>query len=219
MAKILSGREVAAALDEDTREQAESLRGRGIEPTLLIIRVGENPGDIAYERGATKKCEATGIRCMRTVLPADAQQDELLNVIAQANADSAVHGVLLLRPLPKQMDEAAVINTLDPAKDVDSMTDLSLAGVFTGKKLGYPPCTPQACMEILDYYGIDVTGKRAVVIVAGRRKAGRHDAAEKERHCHHLPYPHKGAPGESERGGYPDHRSRPCRSGRRVLLS
>ena len=164
MAKILSGREVAAALDEDTREQAESLRGRGIEPTLLIIRVGENPGDIAYERGATKKCEATGIRCMRTVLPADAQQDELLNVIAQANADSAVHGVLLLRPLPKQMDEAAVINTLDPAKDVDSMTDLSLAGVFTGKKLGYPPCTPQACMEILDYYGIDVTGKRAVVI-------------------------------------------------------
>lgn len=164
MALILSGKEVAAALDAATRERTQALTAKGITPTLLIIRVGENPGDLSYERGATRRCEAVGIRCLKTVLPEDAEQDDLLQVIREANADASVHGVLLFRPLPQHMNQALIENALDPAKDVDCMTDLSLAGVFTGKKLGFPPCTPQACMEILDHYGIDCTGKRAVVI-------------------------------------------------------
>ena len=80
------------------------------------------------------------------------------------NKDDNIHGVLLFRPLPKHLNQTEIENALDPAKDVDCMTDGSMSGVFTGKAVGFPPCTPQACMEILDHYGIDCTGKKAVVI-------------------------------------------------------
>lgn len=84
--------------------------------------------------------------------------------IDKVNKDDHIHGVLLFRPLPKHLNQSVIENALDPAKDVDCMTDGSMSGVFTGKKVGFPPCTPQACMEILDHYGIDCTGKKAVVI-------------------------------------------------------
>ena len=98
------------------------------------------------------------------LLPADATQEQVLAVIDEVNKDDSIHGVLLFRPLPKHLDQAVIENALAPEKDVDCMTDLSMSGVFTGKKIGFPPCTPQACMEILDHYGIDCTGKKAVVI-------------------------------------------------------
>ena len=98
------------------------------------------------------------------VLPAEVTQEELLNVIDIVNKDPQIHGVLLFRPLPKHLDAKVIENALLPEKDVDGMTDLSMAGVFTGREIGYPPCTPQACMEILDHYGIDCTGKKAVVV-------------------------------------------------------
>src|SRR5699024_4972662 len=98
------------------------------------------------------------------LLPADVSQEDLLAEIEKMNKNDSIHGVLLFRPLPKHLDQAVIENALDPAKDVDCMTDGSMTGVFTGKEVGFPPCTPQACMEILDHYGIDCTGKRAVVI-------------------------------------------------------
>ena len=164
MAKVLSGKEVAAALNERTRQQVQSLLERGVAPALAIVRVGENPGDLAYERGAANKCGLLGIACEKIALPEDVSQETLLKVIEDLNGNDLIHGVLLLRPLPKHLDQALIENALNPAKDVDCMTDGSMAGVFTGKPVGFPPCTPQACMEILDYYGIDCTGKRAVVI-------------------------------------------------------
>lgn len=87
-----------------------------------------------------------------------------MEVIHQVNQDDKIHGVLIFRPLPKHLDEAAVIQALAPEKDVDGITDGSMVGVFAGTKQGFPPCTPQACMEILDHYGIDCTGKKAVVV-------------------------------------------------------
>ena len=164
MAKQLLGKEVTAALNEKIKANVAELQGKGVNPTLCIIRVGENPSDISYERGATKRCETLGVACEKILLPEDVSQEELLATIDKVNKDDSIHGVLLFRPLPKHLDQAVIENALAPEKDVDCMTDLSMSGVFTGKKIGFPPCTPQACMEILDHYGIDCTGKKAVVI-------------------------------------------------------
>ena len=164
MAKRLLGKEVTAALNERIKADAEALKAKGVNPTLCIIRVGENESDISYERGATKRCETLGVACEKILLPEDVSQEELLATIDKVNKNDQIHGVLLFRPLPKHLDQFVIENALDPAKDVDCMTDGSMSGVFTGKNVGFPPCTPQACMEILDHYGIDCTGKKAVVV-------------------------------------------------------
>jgi methylenetetrahydrofolate dehydrogenase (NADP+)/methenyltetrahydrofolate cyclohydrolase len=164
MAKLLDGKQVAAALNEKLQAQVAQLKASGISPTLAIVRVGERGDDIAYEKGAVKRCETVGVETRLFAIPQDATQEDLLDVIEQINSDKSIHGCLLFRPLPKRMDDNAVRNALSPEKDVDGITDSSLAGVFAGVDTGFPPCTPKACMEILDYYGIDLTGKKAVVI-------------------------------------------------------
>ena len=166
MAKRLSGKEVAAALNEKTRAKAAELNEKGIKPTLGIIRVGENKSDLSYEKGITNCGQFLNIECEKLVLPADASQDELLAAVEKMNRADHIHGVLLFRPLPKhlQQNQAMIENALLSSKDVDGMTDISMSSVFTGKTEGFPPCTPQACMEILDYYGIDCKGKKAVVV-------------------------------------------------------
>lgn len=164
MAKQLLGKEVTAALNERIKADVATLNEKGIKPTLGIIRVGERPDDLSYERGATKRCETLGVEYKKYLLPADVSQEELLKVIDEVNNDDNIHGVLMFRPLPRHIDQTVVENALAAEKDVDCQTDASLGGVFTGKKVGFPPCTPQACMEILDHYGIDCTGKKAVVI-------------------------------------------------------
>ena len=169
MAKQLLGKEVTAALNERIKGNVAALQEKGVNPTLCIIRVGENPSDISYEKGATKRCETLGVACEKILLPEDVAQEELLTVIDKVNKDDHIHGVLLFRPLPKHLDQAVIENALAPEKDVDCMTDLSMSGVFTGKKIGFPPCTPQACMEILDHYGIDCTGKKATVTICHTR--------------------------------------------------
>lgn len=175
MAERLSGKEVAAALNEKTRLRVERCREAGIVPALAILRVGEREDDLSYERGAVKRCEALGIAYRKVLFPETAGTEELITAVRKLNDDPLVHGVLIFRPLPAHIDESAVIGALDPAKDVDGITDLSMAGVFMGKRIGFPPCTPQACMEILDYYNIDCTGKRVTVLgrslVVGRPAA------------------------------------------------
>jgi methylenetetrahydrofolate dehydrogenase (NADP+)/methenyltetrahydrofolate cyclohydrolase len=164
MSKQLLGKEVNAALNERIKARAQALKDKGVEPCLGIIRVGEREDDLSYERGATKRCETLGVAYKKYVLPADVSEEILIAQIQEINADDTVHGVLLFRPLPKHLNEEKIINVLDPAKDVDGITDISLAGVFAGKDKGYAPCTPSAVMEILDHYGYDLTGKKCVVI-------------------------------------------------------
>lgn len=164
MAKRLLGKEVTAALNEKIKANVAALQEKGITPTLGIVRVGEREDDLSYERGAVKRCETLGVACEKFLLPADVSQERLMEVIDQVNADDRIHGVLIFRPLPKHLDEAAVIRALAPEKDVDGITDGSMVGVFAGTDQGFPPCTPQACMEILDHYGIDCTGKKSVVV-------------------------------------------------------
>jgi len=167
MAKLLLGKEVTAALNAKLQARVAALKEKGVNPKLGIVRCGENPSDLSYEKGATARAELIGVEVEKFVLPEDVTKEALIDQIKAINADDSIHGVLMFRPLPKHLkaDQDEICNTLDPAKDVDCMTDLSNAGVFEGRKdLGFPPCTPQACMEILDYYGIDCKGKKAVVI-------------------------------------------------------
>ena len=167
MAKLLLGKEVTDALNEKLMERTAALKEQGIIPTLAIIRCGANPSDLSYEKGATKRAELVGVAVKKYERPEDVTKEALMAAIDEINGDDSVHGVLMFRPLPKHLkaDQDEICNRLDPKKDVDCMTDLSNAGVFEGRKdLGYAPCTPEACMEILDYYGIDCKGKSAVVI-------------------------------------------------------
>ena len=167
MAKLLLGKEVTDALNEKLMERTAALKEQGIIPTLAIVRCGANPSDLSYEEGATKRAELVGVAVKKYELPEDVTKEALMATIDEINGDDSVHGVLMFRPLPKHLkaDQDEICNRLDPKKDVDCMTDLSNAGVFEGRKdLGYAPCTPEACMEILDYYGIDCKGKSAVVI-------------------------------------------------------
>ena len=178
MAHILSGKDVAAALNANLTERTAALKAKGINPTLAIVRVGENGSDLSYERGATKRAEAVGVKIVNFVLPVDCTKEELIAVIDQINNDPAIHGCLMFRPLPAHLadDQNEICNRLDPKKDVDSMNHLSNAGVYEGRAdLGYAPCTAQACMEILDHYNIDLKGKNVCVVghslVVGRPAA------------------------------------------------
>ena len=166
MAKQLLGKEVNEALVAALQARTAALKEKGVQPTLGIIRLGENPSDLSYEKGATKRAEEVGVAVKNYILPETATKEDVLKVIDEVNADASVHGVLMFRPLPKHLknDQDEICNRLAPCKDVDSMTHMSNAGVFEGQDLGYAPCTPAACMEILDHYGIDCKGKNAVVI-------------------------------------------------------
>ena len=164
MAEIWKGGPAAAALSEDLKGRTAQLRQRGILPTLAILRVGERPDDISYETGAMKRCEKIGLGVKCFTLPSDCSREALLDTIRQINDDPGIHGCLLFRPLMDRALEAEACALLAPEKDVDGCTAGSLAAVFTGKGAGFPPCTAQACIELLDHYGVDLTGKRAVVI-------------------------------------------------------
>ncbi len=166
MAKLLLGKEVTSSINEQLRMRTENLKKQNIIPKLAIVRCGENPSDIAYEKGAINRAGLIGVDIKQFALSEDIKKEELLAVIDEINQDDSIHGCLLLRPLPKHLKayQNEICNHLLPQKDVDCMTDLSNAGVFMDKKLGFEPCTARACIEILDYYGIDCTGKNAAVI-------------------------------------------------------
>ena len=164
MADILKGKPVADAINERTAAAVNELKEKGVVPTLCIVRVGERPDDLSYENGAMKRAASVGVEVVRRIFPADVSEEELVSAIDGINADPAIHGVLLFRPLPRHINEARVCNALAPEKDMDGITDMSMAGVYAQKKLGFPPCTAQAVIELIDHYGIDLTGANVTVI-------------------------------------------------------
>ena len=164
MALLLKGGEAAAAMNEKTAARVAALTAAGVVPTLAVVRMGAREDDLSYERGVMNRCAKLGIQVKHCLMEADASQDQLLEVIRDINRDNSIHGCLLFRPLPAQINDKAVREALAPEKDVDGITDASLAGVFTGSGVGYAPCTAQACVEILDHYGIPLEGKRVTVV-------------------------------------------------------
>lgn len=164
MAMILNGAPVAEKITENARKRAQELGLRGIEPTLAILRVGEKPADLAYERAAGKRCRKAGVRVESFALSARCTQETLMDSVALINGRTDIHGCLILRPLPAWLDERAACAALAPEKDVDGVTALSLSALLTGNGSGFAPCTARACMELMDYYGVEISGRRAVVI-------------------------------------------------------
>lgn len=161
---LLKGAPVAAALDEESKAAAMKLKENNIFPCLAIVRIGERADDVSYERSAVKRCCKVGVLVKSVVLPEGISQDELIAEIKALNADSSVHGVLIMLPMPEYIDENAVCAALDPRKDVDGITISSMAKIYSGRGYGYSPCTAEACMELLKYYGIEISGRRVAVI-------------------------------------------------------
>lgn len=164
MSTVMKGTEAAKAMKEELIEEVEKLKSDGICPCLGIIRAGARPDDLAYERGARKRMEMTGIACRVFELPQDITQEAFEEAFARVNDDPGIHGILLLRPLPPHLDEEPVKAMIHPWKDVDCMSGTNMAKVFAGDETGYAPCTPEAVLEMLRYYGIDPEGRKVTVV-------------------------------------------------------
>ncbi|MBQ6478386.1 MAG: bifunctional 5,10-methylene-tetrahydrofolate dehydrogenase/5,10-methylene-tetrahydrofolate cyclohydrolase [Erysipelotrichaceae bacterium] len=164
MAELLKGKPVADAIDQDIITDTAGLKEKGIIPTLAVFRVGKRDDDLSYERAIQKKCEMTGIRMLSYVFENEVPEAEFYQKLQEANKDPMIHGILVFRPLPKRFDDEILRNSINVEKDVDGCSDLSLAGVFTGKSLGFAPCTAQAVIEILDYYKIQIDGSNVAVL-------------------------------------------------------
>ena len=164
MAERLSGAPVAKALDKETRERAKKLAEKGIQPTLAVLRVGENDADISYEKSIIRKTSQNGIAVKQVILSENVENEAFFEVLDSLNHDEAVHGILMFRPLPAHLDGEKARTGIAAEKDVDGCSDMSLAGVFIGKELGFAPCTPQGVIELLDYYNIDLKGKDVCLV-------------------------------------------------------
>lgn len=164
MSVLMKGADVANAMKEVLIDKVESLKEKGVNPCLTIVRVGNRSDDLSYERGAKKRMETIGIECRILELPEDIQQEDFEKEFAAVNDDPTVHGILLFRPLPNHLDEEPVIASVNPEKDMDCMSPVNMAKVFSGDESGYAPCTAEAVMEMFAHYGIDLTGKRVTVV-------------------------------------------------------
>ena len=160
----LRGMPVVKQIAADAALQVEELKKKGIEPKLAVVRVGEREDDLSYERGLLKRFDAVGALVESVVFPVDVTQEELEAGIKKLNEDNSVHGILVFRPLPKHLNEEVIKEMVTPMKDVDCMGSANTAHVFAQDGKGHAPCTPQAVIEMLDFYGYDLTGKKAVVV-------------------------------------------------------
>ncbi len=164
MAELLKGKAVAEAIGLRSIEGVNQLKENGIRPTLALFRVGNKEDDVSYERGAMKRCAETGVEVIRYIFDEDVSEEEFYQSLEDANRNDAIHGILVFRPLPKRFNDEKLRNSIRPEKDVDGCSDLSLAGVFTDKDLGFAPCTAQSVIEMLDHYQIGLKGKKVAVI-------------------------------------------------------
>ncbi|MDO4772151.1 MAG: bifunctional 5,10-methylenetetrahydrofolate dehydrogenase/5,10-methenyltetrahydrofolate cyclohydrolase [Bacillota bacterium] len=164
MAKLLKGIDCANRISEELMPEIQALKASGVNPCLAILRIGENPDDLAYERGIEKRFAKLDLSIKKFVLDAGASQDAVLQAIDEINGDDSLQGALLFRPFPKEMDDELIRNALRPEKDLDGISDGSLAGIFTNSKQGFAPCTPEACVALLKHYGYEIAGKNITVL-------------------------------------------------------
>lgn len=160
--ELLKGAPVSAAIREWAAEEIKQLQGS--VPKLAIIRVGEKPDDMSYERSAVKKMETFGLRVQTFVFPKDISDEDFKEAFQKINKDPDVTGILLLRPLPRQIKEKEIEAMIDPKKDLDGISPVNIAKVFSGDPSGFAPCTAEAVIEILKANNISIEGKRAAVI-------------------------------------------------------
>ena len=164
MSELLYGAPAAQAILASLEDRIQALHTRGREPCLAMLRCGEDPGALSYERAAARSCSKAGIQVRSVVLPWTAGTEDLLRAVDRVNGDQSVHGILVLRSLPKQIDTQVIFRRLRHDKDVDGITVPSLARVFVGRGGGFAPCTPEACIAMLDHYGVPLAGARVVIL-------------------------------------------------------
>lgn len=164
METVLSSNELAKELEEDIIKRVEKLSARGETPKLAIVRVGENPNDISYEKSLLKKGINYGIEIQQVILNESISTEELKSEIIKLNNDENITGIIMFRPLPHHIDEDLIQETISWKKDVDCMSPLNLAKIFQGDFTSFQPATPFASMKILEYYGIDLSGKNVAII-------------------------------------------------------
>jgi len=164
MAELLKGKDVAAAMKEALAAQVAEIKAKGVVPKLGIIRVGARPDDLYYEGGAKKTCASIGMDSEVFEYPEDIDQETFEKAVREVNSRKDVNGILMFSPLPKHLNESKIRELISPDKDVDSLTLGSAAKVFVGDKTGFPPCTPQAVMEILRHFEIPIQGRKVVVL-------------------------------------------------------
>lgn len=164
MTNTLLGKPVADKITDEIKIEVKNLKKKNITPKLSIIRVGSNPSDMAYERGALKRMEKSGIETKVNELPEDINEDDFVSVLEEVNNDKDIHGILIFRPLPKQLREEKIKYTILPAKDVDCFSPVNVAKIFEGDESGLPPATPAAVIETLKHYDVDLKGKNVVVV-------------------------------------------------------
>lgn len=162
--QIIKGKPVADKISEDLKKEVENLNEMGINPKLAIVRVGERPDDLAYERGALKRCQNIGIETEVVELDENISQEEFIKAVHKLNEDDKVNGILTFRPLPKHLSEDEIKYEINPKKDIDCFNPINTAKIVENDKTGYPPCTPTAVIEILKHYGINLTGANIVVL-------------------------------------------------------
>ena len=158
------GMPVVKAMAEDFKSRVTELKDKGVCPKLAVVRVGEREDDIAYEKGIMKRFGTVGADVSVIELPVDIDENSFEETIKELNEDEKVHGILVFRPLPKQLSDDRLKEIIRPDKDVDSISMVNAAKVFAGDKTGYAPCTAQAVMELLAHYDVDLTGKRVVIV-------------------------------------------------------
>lgn len=157
----LRGKKVSDGIKEYVSKELETL---SFVPKLAIVRVGENPDDMSYERGATKKLKSFGLDVASYVFPQDISDEDFKKAFKDINEDDEVTGILLLRPLPRTINEKNIENMIDPKKDLDGISPINIAKVFAGDTTGFSPCTAEAVIEVLKAYDIELTGKRVTVV-------------------------------------------------------
>ena len=163
--KIIDGKAISAQIKEECRLEAAALKEKGVEVTLAVVLVGDDPASAVYVRNKQKACEAVGIRSLSFTLPADTTEEKLLSLLSELNERNDVNGILVQLPLPKQIDEGKVILSISPAKDVDCFHPANVGAMFTGSGAGgFLPCTPAGIIELLKRSEIQIDGKECVVL-------------------------------------------------------
>jgi len=162
--ELLKGKPISDKICEEIKIDAIKLNNMGIHPTLGILRVGNNAGDIAYEKSIEKKAKNLKIDVKKYILEENSTEQDVLIALDAMNNNKNIHGILMFRPLPEGINETNVVNQINPDKDVDGISRISISSLFAGSKIGYPPCTAEAVIEILKYYGIEISGKKVTVI-------------------------------------------------------
>ena len=164
MSNLIDGKAVSAAVLDECRKEVAALKAHGVTPGLAVVLVGEDPASQVYVGSKVRTCGELGIYSRKIELPAETTQDELLRVVAELNADRAIHGILVQSPPPPHIDEEAVVRAIDPAKDVDGFHPENVAKLALEDRSGFVPCTPAGCMRLLAEAGVETRGANAVVI-------------------------------------------------------